>query len=26
MSRDVITPLSGTVCRPYAGTIYNRPV
>jgi len=25
-SRDVTTPLSGTVCRPYAGTIYDRPV
>ena len=24
-SRDVTTPLSGTVCSPYAGTSYDRP-
>jgi len=25
-SRDVNMPLSGTVCSPYAGTSYDRPV
>jgi len=25
-SRDVTTPLSGMVCRPYAGTCYDWPV
>ena len=25
-SRDATTPLSGTVCSPYAGTSYDRPV
>jgi len=24
-SRDVTTPLSGTVCRPWAGTCYDQP-
>ena len=24
--REVITPLSGTVCRPSAGTSYDQPV
>jgi len=26
VSRDVTTPLSGTVCRPLAGTSYDQPV
>ena len=26
VSRDVTTPLSGTVCRPSAGTSYDQPV
>jgi len=26
VSRDVTTPLSGTVCHPLAGTSYDQPV
>jgi len=26
VSRDVTTPLSGTVCHPSAGTSYDQPV
>jgi len=26
VSRDVTTPLSGTICRPSAGTSYDQPL